>query len=108
MSTDPAPSLGDSFEVELGPDLTQISHNLWAHEVSSLHEMQRPWEKLHEYAVEVFAAQGLDEIVPDEVANPPGMDEVASLIWIKHYAQRDEHDAVILHCAHTRAHLPPP
>jgi len=101
MSTDPAHSLGDSFDVELGTDLTPISNNLWAHEVSSLHEMQRHWAKLHEYAVEVFATQGLDEVVAEEVANPPGMDEIASLMWIKHYAQRDEHDVLIVDCAPT-------
>ncbi|HEX3507823.1 MAG TPA: ArsA family ATPase [Candidatus Dormibacteraeota bacterium] len=101
MSTDPAHSLGDSFDVELGTDLTPISKNLWAHEVSSLHEMQRHWARLHEYAVEVFATQGLDEVVAEEVANPPGMDEIASLMWIKHYAQRNEHDVLIVDCAPT-------
>jgi len=101
MSTDPAHSLGDSFDVELGTSLTQISSNLWAHEVSALHEMQRHWKKLHEYAVEVFATQGLDEVVAEEVANPPGMDEIASLMWIKHYAQRAEHDVLIVDCAPT-------
>lgn len=101
MSTDPAHSLGDSFDIELGADLTPISMNLWAHEVSSLHEMQRHWVKLHEYAVEVFATQGLDEVVAEEVANPPGMDEIASLMWIKHYAQRNEHDVLIVDCAPT-------
>jgi arsenite-transporting ATPase len=101
MSTDPAHSLGDSFDIELGTDLTPISDNLWAHEVSSLHEMQRHWVKLHEYAVEVFATQGLDEVIADEVANPPGMDEIASLMWIKHYAQRAEHDVLIVDCAPT-------
>ena len=101
MSTDPAHSLGDSFDIELGVDLTPISNNLWAHEVSSLHETQRHWAKLHEYAVEVFSTQGLDEVVAEEVANPPGMDEIASLMWIKHYAQRDEHDVLIVDCAPT-------
>ena len=101
MSTDPAHSLGDSFDIELGTDLTPISDNLWAHEVSSLHEMQRHWVKLHDYAVEVFATQGFDEVVAEEVANPPGMDEIASLMWIKHYAQRGEHDVLIVDCAPT-------
>jgi arsenite-transporting ATPase len=87
--------------MELGADLVAIEPNLWAHEVSSLHEMQRHWEKLHEYAVEVFATQGLDEVIADEVANPPGMDEIASLMWIKHYAQRAEHDVLIVDCAPT-------
>ena len=63
--------------------------------------MQRHWKKLHEYAVEVFATQGLDEVVAEEVANPPGMDEIASLMWIKHYAQRAEHDVLIVDCAPT-------
>ena len=101
MSTDPAHSLGDSFDIELGVDLTPISGNLWAHEVSSLHEMQRHWAKLHEYAVEVLSTQGLDEVVAEEVANPPGMDEIASLMWIKHYAQRNDHDVLIVDCAPT-------
>jgi len=101
MSTDPAHSLGDSFDVELGSEATKVGDNLWAHEVSSLHEMQRHWAKLHEYAVEVFSTQGLDEVLADEVANPPGMDEVASLMWIKHYAQRAEHDVLIVDCAPT-------
>jgi arsenite-transporting ATPase len=101
MSTDPAHSLGDSFDVELGNEATRVADNLWAHEVSSLHEMQRHWVKLHEYAVEVFSTQGLDEVLADEVANPPGMDEVASLMWIKHYAQRDQHDVLIVDCAPT-------
>ncbi len=101
MSTDPAHSLGDSFDVELGPDVTPITNNLWAHEISSLHEMQRHWARLHDYAVEVFATQGLDEVVAEEVANPPGMDEIASLMWIKHYAQRAEHDVLIVDCAPT-------
>ena len=101
MSTDPAHSLGDSFDVELGTEATKVGDNLWAHEVSSLHEMQRHWAKLHEYAVEVFSTQGLDEVLADEVAYPPVMDEVASLLWIKHYAQRDQHDVLIVDCAPT-------
>ena len=101
MSTDPAHSLGDSFDVELGTSMTPIRQNLWAHEVSALHEMQRHWARLHEYAVEVFATQGLDEVVAEEVANPPGMDEIASLMWIKHYAQRGEHDVLVVDCAPT-------
>ncbi len=101
LSTDPAHSLGDSLDVELGTDLTPVLPNLWAHEVSSLHEMERHWAKLHEYAARVFATQGLDDVLAEEVANPPGMDEVASLMWIKHYAERGQHDVLIVDCAPT-------
>jgi len=101
MSTDPAHSLGDSFDIELGPNAEKVGENLWAHEISALHEMQRHWRRLHEYAVEVFATQGLDEVIAEEVANPPGMDEIASLMWIKHYTQKGEHDVLIVDCAPT-------
>jgi arsenite/tail-anchored protein-transporting ATPase len=101
MSTDPAHSLGDSLDVELGPNLTQVAPNLWAHEVSALHEMERHWKRLHDYAASVFATQGLDGVVAEELANPPGMDEVASLMWIKHYAERAEHDVIVVDCAPT-------
>jgi arsenite-transporting ATPase len=101
MSTDPAHSLGDSFDQDLGPRPKRVAKNLWAQEVSALHEVERHWKKLHDYAASVFATQGLDDVVAEEVANPPGMDEIASLMWIKHYAERDEHDAIIVDCAPT-------
>ena len=101
MSTDPAHSLGDSLDRELGPELEQVAPNLWAHEVSALHEMERHWKRLHDYASSVFATQGLDGVVAEELANPPGMDEVASLMWIKHYAERGDHDVIVVDCAPT-------
>jgi arsenite-transporting ATPase len=101
MSTDAAHSLGDSLDIELGSDLIKVGDNLWAHEVSALHEMERHWKRLHDYAASVFATQGLDDVVAEEVANPPGMEEIASLMWIKHYAERDEHDVLVVDCAPT-------
>ena len=101
ISTDPAHSLGDSFDVELGARPKKVAENLWAHEVSALHEMERHWKKLHDYAASVFATQGLDDVVAEEVANPPGMDEIASLMWIKLYAERGEHDVLVVDCAPT-------
>ena len=101
MSTDPAHSLADSFDTELGTEAKPLAPNLWAHEVSALHEMERHWKRLHDYAASVFATQGLDDVVAEEVANPPGMDEIASLMWIKHYAERAEHDVLVVDCAPT-------
>jgi arsenite-transporting ATPase len=63
--------------------------------------MERHWGKLHEYAAKVFATQGLDDVIAEEVANPPGMDEVASLMWIKHYAERGDYDVIVVDCAPT-------
>jgi arsenite-transporting ATPase len=101
MSTDPAHSLGDSLDRELGTTAEKVADNLWAHEVSSLHDMERHWKRLHDYASKVFATQGLDDVVAEEVANPPGMDEAASLMWIKHHAEKSDFDVIVVDCAPT-------
>ncbi len=101
MSTDPAHSLGDSFDVELGTKPMAVAKNLWAHEVSALLEMEKHWVKLHDYAARVFATQGLDEVMAEEVATPPGMDEVASLMWIRHHAEKSDYEVIIVDCAPT-------
>src|SRR5947209_8677685 len=101
MSTDPAHSLGDSFDIELGPKPQKVANNLWAHEVSALHEMESHWRKLHDYAASVFATQGLDEVMAEEVATPPGMDEIASLMWIRHHAEKSDYDVLVVDCAPT-------
>jgi arsenite-transporting ATPase len=101
MSTDPAHSLGDSLDMDLGTQALKVADRLWAHEISSLHEMERHWKQLHEYASRVFATQGLDDVIAEEVANPPGMDEAASLMWIKHYAEKSDFDVLVVDCAPT-------
>src|SRR5205807_6666259 len=91
ISTDAAHSLGDSLDVELGDRPTEIEPNLWAQEVNALHELQESWEKVHRYLSTLFASQGVDEIVAEELASPPGMEEVASLMWIKHHQRSGEY-----------------
>ncbi len=36
ISTDPAHSLGDSYDMTLGPETEQVAPNLWAHEIEHL------------------------------------------------------------------------
>src|SRR3954449_499615 len=44
LSTDPAHSLSDSLEAELGTAPTQAGKNLWGQEVQAQDEMERHWE----------------------------------------------------------------
>ena len=101
ISTDPAHSLGDSLDVELGNEPVEVAPNLFAQEINALHELESHWEKIHRYLSSLFAAQGVDDIVAEELATPPGMEEVASLMWIKHHKQRGEYDVLIVDCAPT-------
>ncbi len=101
ISTDAAHSLGDSLDVKIGETPTEIAPNLWAQEVNALSEMETHWEKIHGYLSTLFAAQGVDEIVAEELATPPGMEEVASLMWIKKHKASGKFDVLVIDCAPT-------
>jgi arsenite-transporting ATPase len=101
ISTDAAHSLGDSLDLEVGEQPTEIAENLWAQEVNALHEMESHWERIHTYVSSLFASQGVDDIVAEEMASPPGMEEVASLMQIKHHKAEGKFDVLIVDCAPT-------
>jgi len=101
ISTDAAHSLGDSLDRGVGELPTEIAPNLWAQEVNALHELESHWERIHVYLTSLFASQGVDDIVAEELASPPGMEEVASLMWIKHHKREGKFDVLIIDCAPT-------
>jgi len=101
LSTDAAHSLGDSLDVPLGDTPTEVAPNLFAQEINALHALEDHWERIHRYVTGLFASQGIDDIVAEELASPPGMEEVASLMWIKHHRQSGEYDVLIVDCAPT-------
>ncbi len=101
MSTDAAHSLGDSLDCELGPTARPVAPNLWAQEVNALYELENNWERIHGYLAALFHSQGIDDIVAEEMASPPGMEEVASLMWIKHHAEHSDYEVLIVDCAPT-------
>jgi len=101
VSTDPAHSVSDSFDVEGAQGRVQLGPRLWKHEIDPLHELEANWNRLHKYLAAVFASQGIDEIVADELASPPGMAEVASLMWIRKYYLEKQYDLIVVDCAPT-------
>lgn len=101
ISTDPAHSLGDSLDRDVGDHPTAIGPNLDAQEINALHEMEEHWERVHSYLISLFASWGVDDFVAEEMATPPGMEEVASLMWIKRHRDRGEYDVIIVDCAPT-------
>jgi arsenite/tail-anchored protein-transporting ATPase len=101
VSTDPAHSLSDSLEAELGSSPTPCGDNLWGQEVQAQEEMERHWESVQDWMGEMLAEQGIDRITADELTVPPGMDELFSLLQIKTHHENDEFDAVIVDCAPT-------
>jgi arsenite/tail-anchored protein-transporting ATPase len=101
MSTDPAHSLSDSLEVELGGEPTPCGDNLFGQEVQAQEEMERHWDGVQEWFGELMTDRGVDAISAEELTVPPGMDELFSLLQIKSHHERGEFDCLIVDCAPT-------
>src|SRR5919205_1716095 len=101
LSTDPAHSLSDSLECELGSAPTKCGTKLWGQEVQAQEEMERHWEAVQDWMGEMLAERGVDRIAADELTVPPGMDELFSLLQIKAHHESAEYDAIVVDCAPT-------
>ena len=101
LSTDPAHSLRDSLEAELGSEPTPCGPSLWGQEVQAQEEMERHWEAVQDWMGELLAERGVDRIAADELTVPPGMDELFSLLQIKRHHEAADFDVIVVDCAPT-------
>jgi arsenite/tail-anchored protein-transporting ATPase len=101
LSTDPAHSLSDSFESELGAEPTPIADNLWGQEVQAQREMERNWGAVQQWLGDLLADRGVMEIAAEELTVPPGMDELFSLLQIKRHRESEVFDVIVVDCAPT-------
>jgi arsenite-transporting ATPase len=101
VSTDVAHSLGDALDVEIGRDIRRIGPNLWGQEVDALYQLEKYWGVLRQYISSVLRARGLDDVVADELANLPGMEEIASLMQLTAVARDNRFDVIVVDCAPT-------
>ena len=105
LSTDPAHSLGDSFDVRIGSELIQLAPNLWAQEIDLLTQMDQYWGRVQSYLNAIFSWQGMDGLVAEETAVLPGMEELASLMQITALADSGDFDVIIIDAAPTGSTL---
>lgn len=101
LSTDPAHSLADCLEVQVGSEPTQIGERLWAQQVAAQDEMERNWAAVQDWLGEMLLERGVDRISAEELTVPPGMDELFSLLQIKRHHEEGRFGCVIVDCAPT-------
>ena len=101
LSTDPAHSLADSFDMELGHDSRLVKPNLWGAELDALRELEGNWGAVKRYITQVLRAQGLDGVQAEELAILPGMDEIFGLVRMKRHYDEGEFDVLIIDSAPT-------
>jgi arsenite-transporting ATPase len=101
LSTDPAHSLADSFDIELEHAPRQVRPNLWGAELDALMELEGNWGAVKRYITQVLQARGLDGVEAEELAILPGMDEIFSLVRMKRHYDEGEYDVLIIDSAPT-------
>jgi arsenite/tail-anchored protein-transporting ATPase len=101
LSTDPAHSLADSFDLELGHEPLQVKPNLWGAELDALKELEGNWGAVKRYITQVLQARGLDGVQAEELAILPGMDEIFALVRMKRHYDEGTFDVLIIDSAPT-------
>jgi arsenite/tail-anchored protein-transporting ATPase len=101
LSTDPAHSLADSFDLELGHEPRLVRPNLFGAELDALMELEGNWGAVKRYITQVLQAQGLDGVQAEELAILPGMDEIFGLVRMKRHYDENEFDVLIIDSAPT-------
>jgi arsenite/tail-anchored protein-transporting ATPase len=101
LSTDPAHSLADSFDLELGHDPKLVRPNLWGAELDALRELEGNWGAVKRYITQVLQARGLDGVQAEELAILPGMDEIFGLVRMKRHYDEGDFEILIIDSAPT-------
>ena len=101
MSTDPAHSLSDAFDEEVGPDPREMATGLYAQEMDHGRMIEEHWAEIQEYMTTFFEWQGADSLAAEELAMLPGMDELFGLLMVRRHHEAALYDALIVDAAPT-------
>lgn len=101
VSTDPAHSLGDSFDIKLSNEPIEVEENLWAQEIDVIHEVEQGWGKVQKYLTDLFTAKAVKDITTQELTVFPGMEDLLSLLRILKYYKEGTFEVIIIDCAPT-------
>jgi len=101
LSSDPAHSLADARDRELGPEAEEVADNLHAQEVDLYYSMKKYWGNMRELMLTVFRWQGVDQIAAEEMAALPGMNEGSVLLWLEQAIREEDYDLIVVDSAPT-------
>src|SRR5918993_2650128 len=101
MSTDPAHSLSDAFDEEVGPEPKEMATGLFAQEMDHGRMIEEHWAEIQEYMTTFFEWQGTNSLAAEELAMLPGMDELFGLLMVRRHHGAGLYEALILDAAPT-------
>lgn len=102
ISTDPAHSLGDSFNTAIGVGPKRLRDNLFGLEIDVHEELRMNWGRIQAFLKKnLMKAAGFSDIVAEEFAVFPGMEELFSLLRLKGFYDKKEYDVALVDCSPT-------
>lgn len=101
ISTDPAHSLRDSFDIDIGPEPKKIVKNLYAQEIDVFYSVDKYWGKLTGYIQSLFNWMKVDDVLAEEFSIFPGMEEVSCFLWVYSHFKEGDYDVIIVDSAPT-------
>lgn len=103
VSTDPAHSLGDALEADLGGEPAEVdgAAGLFAAHVDARGLTDGAWERLREHLHTLLAGAGVDEMVADELTVLPGVEGLLALGAVHRAARSGPWDVVVVDCGPT-------
>jgi arsenite-transporting ATPase len=101
VSVDPAHSLSDVLEVDVGPEPKEIFRNFYAQEIDVYYSIEKFWGVLKEYLKNLLKWQGIEEVLAEEMSVLPGMEEVSSFLWINKHVEEGKYEIIIVDSAPT-------
>lgn len=100
-STDPAHSLADALDVELGDRPTRVVDDLDGQQIDTQEQLERHWGSIRDQLMNVFDWGGVGGIEAEEFLVFPGMDELFALLDVNEHARSGNYDLLVVDCAPT-------
>ncbi len=107
LSLDPAHSLSDAFDLDKSlmdknrGQPIQVADELWIQELDIYEEIEKNWGEVHSYISVLLNTSGIEDILAEELAILPGMEEISALLYVNRYVKEKSYDVIILDCAPT-------
>jgi arsenite-transporting ATPase len=107
MSFDLAHSLGDSFDQKRSlfdqnkGRPVKITDHLDIQEIDIQEELERHWKDVSQYFSLLFSSAGVSEVMADEMAIWPGMEDLVTFLYINQYLTEGTYDLIVVDCPPT-------
>lgn len=101
VSTDPAHSLADAFDVALGDQPTEIDAGLHGQQIDTQRAFEASWREVQAYLRDVLEQGGVDPLEAEELTVLPGAEEVLALLELRRQVADARFDVVVVDCAPT-------